>query len=557
MNPTGLFKQISVKLPGFAGNIGVVLLLTGLFLLAELYLHWVGRIDGILWRKDDVGYILAFFLFMRLVAVPGRAWLTVLFLMQLLQLSEIGYFLFAGSYFGPADLVLLSRQYKDFWGSLSEVAILFLAPALLILISAGISLFVLKRSTGLNFQLGPRSGNALLILWLTIPFIHAYTEDNSMRFDPDPGKTAFRNGINAFSYHLVWDLLLNQRGAAGVLYPDYILSRAVDPVIEQPLNLVVIMGESITHTHMGLYGYERDTTPFLSAMEREGRLIFRPGISSAVSTHVSIPMFFNIQYEPDNRTHIASGETNLYRLAKSKGYQTAFLSSQEMYAIASQVSKGSVDIWKEFEHIEGLPEEFDGKLIATLKSLPFDWDRPFLLTLNPRAGHIPYAKYTPEEFVSFGKGLSRSEYHRYMQSTYDDAMRYFDHVVSEIVDVLRQHIKNPTVVIITSDHGQRLGESTGYGHNTLEFGSARVPFIYLGLNTPLAVNALVGGLDCPVTHYDVGRFIARLLGYLVRSSSETENTYFINGVDLTGRGGYLRYTRSEANEGLDCIQQGL
>ncbi|MCB1830913.1 MAG: sulfatase-like hydrolase/transferase, partial [Gammaproteobacteria bacterium] len=214
---------------------------------------------------------------------------------------------------------------------------------------------------------------------------------------------------------------------------------------------------------------------------------FRPGISSAVSTHVSIPMFFNIQYEPDNRTHIASGKTNLYRLAKSQGYQTAFISSQEMYAIASQVSKGSVDTWREMKHIEQRPETFDGKLIAELKSLPIDWNRPFFLTLNPRAGHIPYAKYTPAELVHFGKGLSKTDdYHRYMQGTYDDAMRYFDQVVGEIVVNLRQQTSNPTVVVITSDHGQRLGEASGYGHNTLEFGSARVPFIYLGLNTPPA-----------------------------------------------------------------------
>ncbi|MCB1873999.1 MAG: sulfatase-like hydrolase/transferase, partial [Gammaproteobacteria bacterium] len=280
---------------------------------------------------------------------------------------------------------------------------------------------------------------------------------------------------------------------------------------------------------------------------------FRPGISSAVSTHVSIPMFFNIQYEPDNRTHIASGKTNLYRLAKSQGYQTAFISSQEMYAIASQVSKGSVDTWREMKHIEQRPETFDGKLIAELKSLPIDWNRPFFLTLNPRAGHIPYAKYTPAELVHFGKGLSKTDdYHRYMQGTYDDAMRYFDQVVGEIVVNLRQQTSNPTVVVITSDHGQRLGEASGYGHNTLEFGSARVPFIYLGLNTPPAVDAAVRELECPVTHFEAGRFIARLLGYQVHSPSEVADVFFINGVDLTGRGGSLRYTRAEALQGQKC-----
>jgi len=534
----------------FIGNIGVMLLLTGLFLVAELYLHWTGRIDGILWRKDDIGYIFAFFLFLRLTPTPGFTYLTVLFLMQLLQLSEIVYFLFSGSYFGPADLALLTRQYKDAWIALGELVTLFLPPALLILASALISLYLIKRSAGLSLRLGPKSGYALLAIWLLVPFVHAYTEDNSMRFDPDPGKTAFRNGINAISYFLVWDRMFSNDQST--LYPEYELVQLSGSSNERPLNIVIIMGESITYTHMGLYGYERDTTPFLTSLQRGGDLIFRPGISSAVSTHVSIPMFFNIQYEPDNRTHIASGKTNLNSLAKTKGYQTAFLSSQEMYAIASQVSKGSVDIWREMEHIAARPETFDAKLIAELNSLAIDWSQPFLLTLNPRAGHIPYAKYTPSEFVQFGKGLSKEQYDQYMQGTYDDAMRYFDHVVQEIVATLRERTANPTVVIITSDHGQRLGEEGGYGHNTLEFGSARVPFIYIGLNTDSPVDALVHAMTCPVTHYEVGRLIARLLGYRISSPTEEKDTYFINGVDLGGRGGSMHFLRAEAAAGQNC-----
>lgn len=158
---------------------------------------------------------------------------------------------------------------------------------------------MLQRSAGLSSRLGPRTGYALLVFWLAVPFVHAYTEDNSMRFDPDPGKTAFRNGINALSYHLVWDRLINAGSEEGMLYPDYSLRRIAAPSLPTPLNLVVIMGESITYTHMGLYGYGRDTTPFLSGLEAKERLIFRPGISSAVSTHVSIPMFLTFS---TNRT---------------------------------------------------------------------------------------------------------------------------------------------------------------------------------------------------------------------------------------------------------------
>ncbi|MCB1760062.1 MAG: sulfatase-like hydrolase/transferase [Gammaproteobacteria bacterium] len=541
---------------GVAVNLTMALLLSAPFLLAELYLHWSGALQGILWRKDDIGYIFAFFLFLRVSRRSGHAYLWVFALMLLLQFSEIAYHLLAGTFYGPAELALLSRQTdNDVWITLSDSSTLrlFLPLAGITLATALLTLLLQSKSAALSLSAGKKWGYGLLLFWLLVPFIHAYTEDNSMRFDPDPGKTAFRNGVNAIAYHTVWDRLFEQGGAGSREYAPYRVDRVASPIAGDKVNLVIIMGESITYTHMGLYGYPHDTTPFLSSLARASDLFWLPGVSSGVSTHVSIPMFFNVQYEPDNRTHIASGRSNLYRLAKTQGYQTAFLSSQEMYAIASQVSLGAVDIWRELKHIENAPGSYDQRLLNTLRQLPLDWRQPFMLTLNPRAGHIPYANFVPPDRLRFAKGLSRGKYDRYMQASYDDAMAYFDWVVGEIIQLLAQRTDRPTVIVITSDHGQRLGETGGYGHNTLEFGSARVPFIYHGLNTPTALDALPAELPCPATHYDVGRFLARLLGYRVESPEHRQDdSYFLNGVDISGRGGYRGYRRAEAVSAQTC-----
>jgi glucan phosphoethanolaminetransferase (alkaline phosphatase superfamily) len=548
MQFTGLKKTISGFLSKLSYNTFIALTFTGLFLITELYLYWLGRLQGVFWQTDDIGYIVIFFLFLRLLAAPGYLYLSVLILIQILQLSEISYFLFTGTYYGPAELALLSRQYKDFWGSLQETVILLLVPATIIFLTALVLILIQLKTAHKSFQMGRRAGYLLLMLWLAIPLVHAYTEDNSMRFDPDPGKTAFRNGINAFSYYTVWDLFSGQSDKAGKIYQPYEAMELSEPLTVKPVNLVIIMGESITYTHMGLYDYKLDTTPFLNSLRNQPGLIFRPAISSAVSTHVSIPMFYNIQYEPDNRTHIASGATNLYRLAKSKGFQTVFISSQEMYAIASQVSHGNVDIWMEQKHLASFPGKYDDRLLSALDNLPIDWDRRFLITLNPRAGHIPYAKHVPEELLNFSRGLIKSDYHRYMQATYDDAMHYFDHVAEQIVTTVQQHTSNPTIVVITSDHGQRLGETTGYGHNTLEFGSARVPFIYYGIDTPREIDLLAENMGCLVTHYEIGHLLAHLIGYRVYNPNEIDQVYYMNGIDISGRGGHLRYSKTEALE---------
>ena len=76
------------------------------------------------------------------------------------------------------------------------------------------------------------------------------------------------------------------------------------PVFKQPApskigqgsvqNIVLIMGESESAAHLKLFGYGRETSPFLTQLSQaDFKPIVKQSYSAALMTAVSLPSFFN------------------------------------------------------------------------------------------------------------------------------------------------------------------------------------------------------------------------------------------------------------------------
>ena len=44
-----------------------------------------------------------------------------------------------------------------------------------------------------------------------------------------------------------------------------------------------------------------------------------------------------------------------------------------------------------------------------------------------------------------------------------------------------------------------------------------------------------------LSHYDISKFIAKILGYDIKNPNTPENIYYINGVDIDGDAGFIKY----------------
>jgi|GEM_PF-123807 len=529
-------RRFGVRL---ALNLAVATAGTLLFLLPDLVWRAVSDVPGLGWYDTDIAYVALFFIFSRFVA-NTRWTIALAAVMFLLGAAEMAHHAFIGAWFGPYDVALAGTEYEDLLAALGVVASRAWPAFLIMTCGFGMVAALLRVSSRWAWR--TRAGYFMLAFWVAIPFVHAVTEDNSMRFNPDVEKTAFRNGMNAVSYYLVWGGLFGTgHGRVGHAYAAYEVApdASAGP---PPYNIVVIMGESITYRHMSLFGYERPTTPFLDSLRGKPGFVARRAISSGVSTHVSLPMFFNVQYEPDNRYHPARGTGNLFRLARQRGYQTAFLSRQRIKGTSGLVSQGSVDHWEEEDTVNQLPGTFDARLIEALRRVDLDWSAPVFLTMNPRTGHIAYDDYYPSDAAVF---KPRGDSWAAQQITaYDNAMHYFDSIVQHIVETVRARSARPTVFILTSDHGERLSQEDGFGHNTLEVHSAEVPFVLYSPERPDLAHRVDAELSCVTTHYNIGKAIQRLLGYDLDNPNEQPGLFYINGVDLYGAGGFKVYRRN-------------
>jgi glucan phosphoethanolaminetransferase (alkaline phosphatase superfamily) len=93
-------------------------------------------------------------------------------------------------------------------------------------------------------------------------------------------------------------------------------------------NVIFVIGESVRYHHMSLYGYGRETTPFLQSQVGKEGFYYRKTVASAVSTDVALPYLLNALTGPEQVHNMVAGTWCLFRMAKASGMKTFFLSTQ-------------------------------------------------------------------------------------------------------------------------------------------------------------------------------------------------------------------------------------
>ena len=158
--------------------------------------------------------------------------------------------------------------------------------------------------------------------------------------------------------------------------------------------------------------YERDTTPNLEAYKKQPNFFYKPSFSSAVSTRVSLALFYNTVYEPDNVVHISHMETSLYKLAKQSGFNTHYITTQKNAGgLTYSFSPSHIDTWKENKDLSDYESTYDDRLLLELDKMQLDYSQPQFITLHMRSTHTPYIEnYPKSQEVYPVEGKSYEEY---------------------------------------------------------------------------------------------------------------------------------------------------
>ncbi|HFX7888477.1 phosphoethanolamine transferase [Acinetobacter baumannii] len=239
-----------------------------------------------------------------------------------------------------------------------------------------------------------------------------------------------------------------------------------------PKLMILVVGETARAESFSLNGYSKNTNPELS---KQDIFNFSQVSSCGTATAVSVPCMFSGMPRVDYDEQLASHREGLLDIAKRAGYQVTWIDN-------NSGCKGACDRVEQYQIPENLKKKwckdgecYDDILIDSLKqylaTIAKDDDRPRLIVLHQVGSHGPaYYKRAPEAYQPFKptcdtnaiQGCSQTE----LLNSYDNTIVYTDHVLSQMINTLKEISKYQTGLWYLSDHGESTGEHGLYLHGS-------------------------------------------------------------------------------------------
>lgn len=300
------------------------------------------------------------------------------------------------------------------------------------------------------------------------------------------------------------------------------------PATTGPLNVIVIVGESLGAQHMSLYGGRWPTTPHLEA-ESSSAAVFTSYYSHVTNTPNSlVSMLLSVYPYPLSWRHITREKpdiagTTLAQILRAKGYRTAFIAAGdndfENQGAFLRHNRGFETIWDYRDAGVPPPEQWvfswgieDRHLIdMIMRWIEADRAKPFFIFSWSQGTHHPYYPGPQHKEIDFLRGDRSHGAMSWDLNNYLNAMHEFDRQVGRLLAWLRSTgLADTTIVVVTGDHGEAFGiPHAHYGHSYQVYQEdVRVPLILW--NPKLFAGA--GRRHTIGAHVDLMPTLADLLG---------------------------------------------
>lgn len=352
--------------------------------------------------------------------------------------------------------------------------------------------------------------------------------------------------------------------------------------------------DTLRPDHMGCYGYKRNTTPVIDEIAKEGIVFDRYycpnapclpsraslvtgkyGIHNGILGHGGTAADLRLQGRTRSFTDDTS-ENNLFMQFRNAGFHTVSFStfaerhsawwfncgfnecvnvggrgmesaeSVTPYVLDWLERNGESDNWVLHVHYWDphtpyrTPADYESHFVGTPS--PDDWitDEIFeehLLHIGPHGANEinMWNDNTSEQYPKHPGSLKTREDAKRFIDLYDDGVRYTDDNVGMIMDVIKRKglYNDDLAIIVTSDHGEDLGELGIYGeHGVADNIVCRIPMIikWPGAQKGTVVNGFHNNVDLLPT-------IQELLGLQASPTSEYDGVSYaqtlMNGADCS------------------------
>ena len=335
--------------------------------------------------------------------------------------------------------------------------------------------------------------------------------------------TSARTSLKAYEqYKIMKEIRLNRLSA---LPPLSIDSQARG-------TYVLVIGESASRDHMHVYGYDRQTTPWMDKMAGcKGTTIFSYPYANYCQTILSLTYALS---EKNQYNHIPLEEAySIIDLAKAAGYDTYWISNQAGFSASDTPitiisSTAAHHTWINGRGASPSDSTYlDGKLIT---ELPDNVDRPSFIVIHLMGSHSRYADRYPKSYSLFsGRGK--------FVDGYDNSVRYVDSVLQGIFEKVHNY-SNFQGFLYLPDHGEDPESGNAHSPDKFTFQMVRIPFlVYLSpkaiVNRPEIQKELQKHKDLPWTNDLAYNLLISLLGiqnapYEERQFDLASPTYQLN-----------------------------
>jgi arylsulfatase A-like enzyme len=281
-------------------------------------------------------------------------------------------------------------------------------------------------------------------------------------------------------------------------------------------NIVFVLLDAARADHFTCYGYGKETTPCMDEISRQG-VVFLNNYSPATETFNSMPLIFSSRYyskeifqkdtwrwgvrresSPSIFTDYDSEQILLPELLSRNGYRTVIIHDHWWFVPQTDMVKSFDEHLKVKTDLKHRPAD-EAMVDRALTWMKENRGKPFFIYLHIMSPHQPYPpKVADRLFVKEGESDALDKIRRkfrtkpnesardwtleqlaYLSALYDSNLRHSDTQIGRFYSALKKNgLADDTLFIITSDHGENLGDHGALNHGGPPWDSAtHIPLI--------------------------------------------------------------------------------